>query len=178
MDGSLNNGDISPAQGDGFYQTLRDETPMEISQTGGIEPAEDILYGDNDNEGGSGSPSIPHPFELVKVAADTLCVRLGAIKRVKATINSTELNIDHTQNELSIPSSGTRDYWLDITLQSGDITAVAVTNSVPAANSENQARLFLGSVETNNGEISFLYSNLSGSQDHFSCGKKHFFGVL
>lgn len=120
-----------------------------------------------------------HAFQLVKVAADDLCVRQGTIGSVIPTISGTALEADHTQNSLSLPGTATREYWLKVTLDtSGDITTVTIETTEPGANSATQAKLLLGSVETDSGDIVAFNSNLSGSQSLASCGATHYFGVV
>ena len=120
-----------------------------------------------------------HAFQLVQVAIDDLCVRQGTIGSVIPTISGTPLEADHTQNSLNLPGTATREYWLKVTLDaSGGITTVTIETTEPGANSATQAKLLLGSVETNSGDIVAFNSNLSGSQALASCGATHFFGVI
>ena len=77
-----------------------------------------------------------------------------------------------------MPGTGTRQYWLNITVASGAVTAVLIDTVEPGADSETQAKLLLGSVETSSGDIIAFNSNLSGSQSFASCGTTHFFGVV
>jgi len=126
--------------------------------------------------GGGGSI---HALQLVQVAIDDLCVRQGTIGSVIPTISGTPIEADHTQNSLSLPGTATREYWLKVTLDaSGDITTVTIETTEPGADSATQAKLLLGSVETNSGDIVAFNSNLSGSQALASCGATHFFGVV
>lgn len=120
-----------------------------------------------------------HAFQLVKVAINDLCVRQGTINSVIPTISGTALAVDVEDNSLSLPGTGTREYWLKVTLDAnGDITTVTIEITEPSANSATQAKLLLGSVETNSGNIVAFNSNLSGSQSLASCGATHYFGVV
>lgn len=122
-----------------------------------------------------------HAFQLVQVAIDDLCVRQGTIKNVIPTINGTELAVDHTENSLSLPGTGTREYWIKVTLDGStrNITAVTIENDLPDTTDPiTEAWLLLGSVETDSGDIVDFNSNLSGSQELASCGATHYFGVV
>jgi len=127
----------------------------------------------------SGGSAAVHAFQMVKVAADTLCVRKGTVNTEIPTIGIVALDVDHTENELSIPGTGTREYWLKITrVEGGAVTAVTIEESEPDNVSATQAEILLGSVETDSGDIVTFISNLSGSQALASCGANHFFGVV
>jgi hypothetical protein len=119
-----------------------------------------------------------HALQLVKVGVDTLFVRQGTIGSIIPTIGGTALEADYTENELSLPGTATREYWLNITVADGAVTAVSIVTSEPGADSETQAKLLLGSVETDSGDIVAFNSNLSGSQSFASCGSTHFFGLV
>ncbi len=129
-------------------------------------------------DGGAASAQSVHAFQLVKFSVDTLCVRQGTIGSIIPTISGTELEADFEENELSIPGTGTRQYWLDITVEDGEVTDVSIVTTEPGDNSETQAKLLLGSVETNSGDVTSFNSNLSGSQSFASCGAVHFFGLI
>lgn len=131
-------------------------------------------------KGVSSSGDTIHAFQLVKVAADTLCVRQGTISSVIPTITGgAELATDYKDNELDMPGTGTREYWLKITrVEGGDVTAVTIEESEPDNVSATQAEILLGSVETDSGDIVAFSSNLSGSQALASCGANHYFGVV
>ena len=129
-------------------------------------------------EGGASSAQSIHALQLVRFAVDTLCVRQGTIGSIIPTIGGTELESDFSENVLSIPGTATREYWLNVTVASGVVTAVSIVTAEPGADSETQAKLLLGSVETNSGDIIAFNSNLSGSQSFASCGSTHFFGVV
>lgn len=129
-------------------------------------------------EGGASSTLSIHALQLVRFAVDTLCVRQGTIGSIIPTIGGTELESDLSENVLSIPGTATREYWLNVTVASGAVTAVSIVTAEPGADSETQAKLLLGSVETNSGDIIAFNSNLSGSQSFASCGSTHFFGVV
>lgn len=119
-----------------------------------------------------------HAFQLVRADATTLCVRQGTIGSTIPTISMTELAVDYTDNVLSIPGTGTREYWIKVTLASGSITAVTIETSEPSIDTATQAKLLLGSVETDSGDIVAFTSNLSGSQALASCGSIHYFGLV
>ena len=168
-------------------EQLHAQFMQELVNDGGL--PEPIIDEQRDSEDGvedlstepaSGGGGNIHAFQLVKVAIDTLCVRQGTIGSTIPTITGgSELEADHTENELSLPGTGTREYWLKITIDSsGDITAVTIETSEPSADSATQAKLLLGSVETDSGDIVAFNSNLSGSQALASCGANHFFGVV
>ena len=129
-------------------------------------------------EGGASSIQSVHAFQLVKFSVDTLCVRQGTIGSIIPTIGGTELEPDFSENELSIPGTATREYWLDITVADGEVTDVSIVTTEPGTDSETQAKLLLGSVDANSGDIVAFNSNLSGSQSFASCGTTHFFGVV
>lgn len=127
----------------------------------------------------SGAATSVHAFQLVQVAIDDLCVRQGTVGSVIPTIIGTALAVDVEDNSLSLPGTGTREYWLKVTLDAnGDITTVTIETTEPSANSATQAKLLLGSVETDSGNIVAFNSNLSGSQSLASCGSTHYFGVV
>jgi hypothetical protein len=129
--------------------------------------------------GATQNAELIHAFQLVQVAIDDLCVRQGTIGSVIPTISATELAADVTENSLSLPGTGTREYWLKVTLDAnGDITTVTIETTEPGADSATQAKLLLGSVETDSGDIVAFNSNLSGSQALASCGSTHYFGVV
>lgn len=119
-----------------------------------------------------------HALQLVRENATTLCVRQGTIGSIIPTIGGSELEADYTQNALSLPGTATREYWLDITVEDGAVTAVSIDTTEPGADSATQAKLLLGSVETDSGDIVAFNSNLSGSQSFASCGTTHFFGLV
>lgn len=120
-----------------------------------------------------------HAFQLVRENATTLCVRQGTVGSIIPTIGGTALEADYTQNVLSIPGTGTREYWLKVTLDSdGEITTVTIETTEPGNDSETQAKLLLGSVETDSGDVEAFNSNLSGSQALASCGTTHYFGLV
>jgi len=119
-----------------------------------------------------------HAFQLVKVGVDALFVRQGTIGSIIPTIGGTALEADYTENELSLPGTATREYWLNVTVDTGEVTAVSIVTTEPGADSETQAKLLLGSVETDSGDIVAFNSNLSGSQSFASCGSTHFFGLV
>lgn len=120
-----------------------------------------------------------HAFQLVKVAVDDLCVRQGSINSTIPTISGTELSPDFSENSLNLLGTGTLEYWLNITIDTnGDITAITIDTTEPGANSATQAKLLLGSVETDSGDIVAFNSNLSGSQSLASCGSTHYFGLV
>lgn len=118
-----------------------------------------------------------HAFQLV-AESPNLYVRQGTIGSIIPTIGGTALEADYTENDLSTPNTGTRQYWLNVTVASGAVTAVSIVTAEPGADSATQAKLLLGSVETNSNSIIAFNSNLSGSQSFASCGSTHFFGVV
>lgn len=120
-----------------------------------------------------------HAFQLVS-GGDALYVRQGTVGSTIPTITGgSELAAEYTDNELSIPGTGTREYWIKVTLNASSvITAVTIETSEPSADSATQAKLLLGSVETNSGDIVAFNSNLSGSQSLASCGSTHYFGLV
>lgn len=128
------------------------------------------------------STDFTHALQLVSTTNDSgdsiLCVRQGTIDNIIPTISGTALEPDFKENELSTPGTGTRQYWLNITVEDGEATAVAIEESEPGDDSETQAKLLLGSVETNSGDVTSVNSNLSGSQSFASCGAVHFFGLI
>jgi hypothetical protein len=121
-----------------------------------------------------------HAFQLVEEDITTLCVRQGTVGTIIPTITGgSELEPDYTENVLSLPGTGTREYWLKITIDSsGYITAVTIEDGEPGNVSATQAEILLGSVETDSGDIVVFNSNLSGSQALASCGANHFFGFV
>ena len=155
--------------------------------SGPIDSGTDVAAGGDPIDVASVEPSSPgtdftHALQLVSTTNDSgdsiLCVRQGTIDSVIPTISGTELEADFKENELSTPGTGTRQYWLNITVEDGDVTDVAIENSEPGDDSETQAKLLLGSVVTNSGDVISFNSNLSGSQSFASCGAVHFFGLI
>tara|TARA_R110000782_G_scaffold270359_1_gene370502 strand:- start:788 stop:1345 length:558 start_codon:yes stop_codon:yes gene_type:complete len=140
--------------------------------------------GGSDNTFVAGLQTLPRngqssqfPFQLV-AESPNLYVRQGTIGSIIPTIGGTALEADYTENDLSTPNTGTRQYWLNVTVASGAVTAVSIVTAEPGADSATQAKLLLGSVETNSNSIVAFNSNLSGSQSFASCGSTHFFGVV
>ena len=127
----------------------------------------------------SGASEAPRAFQLVS-GGDALYVRQGTVGSTIPTITGgSELAAEYTDNELSIPNTGTREYWIKVTLDADSfITAVTIETSEPSADSATQAKLLLGSVETDSGDIVAFNSNLSGSQALASCGSTHYFGLV
>ena len=120
-----------------------------------------------------------HALQLVEISIAKLCVRQGTINNVVPKIGTTPLATNVEDNSLSLSGTGTREYWLKVTLDSdGDVTDVTIENNGSFEESATQAKLLLGSVETNSGNIVAFNSNLSGSQSLASCGANHFFGVV
>lgn len=155
--------------------------------SGPIESGTTVAAGGDPIDVANVEPSTPteslgHALQLVSTTNDSgdsiLCVRQGTIDNIIPTISGTELEADFKENELSTPGTGTRQYWLNITVADGDVTDVAIENSEPGDDSETQAKLLLGSVETNSGDVTSFNSNLSGSQSFASCGAVHFFGLI
>jgi len=176
--GIQESGEIQESGGIASSRGMTD-APYSVKKNYGEDNAPQIQMGIQSRPSGSGS-GVVYAFQLVKVAIDTLCVRQGTIGSTIPTITGgSELEADYTENELSLPGTGTREYWLKITIDSsGNITAVTIETSEPSADSATQAKLLLGSVETNSGDIVAFNSNLSGSQALASCGANHFFGVV
>lgn len=117
-------------------------------------------------------------LQLVQVAVDDLCVTQGTIQNIIPKIGATALAPNVQDNSLSLPGTGTRGYWLKITLLDGSITGITIETADPGDDTATQAKLLLGSVETNSGDIVSFQSNLSGSQSMVSCGPVHYFGLI
>ena len=169
-------GGIYDISTDNYSQPKRNQTSQDVStEEAGI----DTLGGSSSSDiigDSSGGGSI-HALQLV-AESPYLYVRQGTIGSIIPTNGGTALEADYTENGLSLPGTGTRQYWLNVTVASGAVTAVSIVTAEPGADSETQAKLLLGSVETSSGDIIAFNSNLSGSQSFASCGSTHFFGVV
>jgi hypothetical protein len=174
--GGNQKGGIYDISTDNYSQPERNQTNQDSSiEEAGI----DTLGGSSDSDvvGDSGGSGGLHALQLV-AESPNLYVRQGTIGSIIPTIGGTALEADYTENDLSTPNTGTRQYWLNVTVASGAVTAVSIVTAEPGADSATQAKLLLGSVETNSNSIIAFNSNLSGSQSFASCGSTHFFGVV
>lgn len=163
---------------DNYKQPNRNETGQNDSVNDG-QGIDSIGAGGEPATADFGSVGNIHAFQLVS-GGDALYVRQGTVGSTIPTITGgSELAAEYTDNELSIPGTGTREYWIKVTLDADSfITAVTIETSEPSADSATQAKLLLGSVETDSGDIVAFNSNLSGSQALASCGSTHYFGVV
>lgn len=127
--------------------------------------------------GGESAESI-HSFKLIPVGLNELYVVKGTIGSIVPKINGIQLEVDYTENELSLPGTGIMEYWLNITVDNGSPTDAEIVNSEPSGDTATQSKLLLGTVEVDSGEIVALNSNLSGSQSFASCGSIYFFSSI
>jgi hypothetical protein len=119
--------------------------------------------------GGGTTPSFP--FEIVPIDATTIAIRKGTVSNIVPTIGGTPLDDDYTQNTITVNAATT--FWLDATLASEVVTAVAIVTSDPGADTATQAKQTLGSLTWDSGAIDAISSNLGGSQNVDSCGAFH-----
>lgn len=124
-----------------------------------------------------------HAFQIVKGTDSSgdpaLFVRKGTVNGEVPTISSTPLDDDYKANELAIPGTGSRTYYLKVVLDADEIiTGVTIETTDPGANTATQAKQTLGSVTTDSGAIESFSSNLSGSQNVDSCGSSHSWNVI
>jgi len=121
--------------------------------------------------GGGGGGETIFPFQIVQIDATTIAIRKGTVSNIVPTIGGTPLDDDYTLNTITVSAATT--FWLDATLASEIVTAVAIVTSDPGADTATQAKQTLGSLTWDSGAIDAISSNLGGSQNVDSCGAFH-----
>lgn len=124
-----------------------------------------------------------HAFQLVQnEAANELYVRKGTVDSIIPTISAVALADDYTDNELTFTGTGTTTFYLKAistgTLDNEGVTSVSIETTSPGADTNAQAKQFLGSVTASAGVITAFSSGLTGGQSLLSCGSTHDWSVI
>lgn len=128
--------------------------------------------------GGGGGGPLATPLLMVQIDATTIAFHYGTVNSIVPTISGTPLDPDVSLNTITVSANNT--YWLDATLVSGAITAVAIVSSNPGADTATQTKQVIGSVTWDGGGVAIdaVASNLTGSQNVDSCGATHSWNLI
>lgn len=179
MDGDSQPGDgsIATESGDDFYAPPRvvNGQPPAAFEFGGQNPP--MPTGDTIGGRGSGGAST-HALQIVKIDDTTVAVRRGSVDSKVVKLMGTELDVDHTQNTISV--SGATTWKLVVTVDTdGEVTSADIQTGSLGATTDTNYEVEFGSVAWESNAIKGdPTSNLRGSQSHASCGTTHWMGAM
>lgn len=121
-----------------------------------------------------------HPLQVVKILPDSVRIVFGTIGGVVPKVGTTPLTPTLIESPvLTCPTGAATGFVyaeIDVTSSPLDI-AIKSSTAMPVATDET-AYLMLASYNVQDGAITALANNLTGSQALYSCGSTHLFNKL